>query len=458
MATVVAPAASFRDALPDDAAPSVERAAGGGFREHWPLSVLMVGFPIWWALGLGALIWPVFAVPMAARLLLRRRALRVPRGFGLWCLFLVWMVVSSAGLDRTSVPFAFTWRLTIYGSITVFFLYIFNTPREQLPAARVVGILVGFWFIVVAGGWLGVLAPNGGFASFLQRELPDRWADHEFLSILIHPSFAQVHDVLGYPLGRPKAPFVYTNDWGSVYGLLFPFFIYGWLQSPRSGRRANGLIVLAVSLVPVFISLNRGLWLSLGIALLYASTRPGPMGRLARRALLGVLLLGLGLVLTTSIRSVLEDRIENPHSNRGRSFLYGEALELTARSPIIGYGAPQPYEAADRIVPAIGTQGQLWLVIVSQGFVGAGLFVAFFVRMAWSTRRGPPVTFWCHVVIVVGLLQMPVYDMMPVPLHLIFIAAALGLREAEGAAEDAAEADRETARRAAETTDTTAIA
>ena len=134
-------------------------------------------------------------------------------------------------------------------------------------------VLVGFFFIVLAGGWLGVLMPNGGFTSPMESAAAvEPGVDNTFVHDLIHPAFAQVQDFLGYPLGRPKAPFVYTNDWGAVYALLCPLFFAVWLQNPR--RRLKGYAILGVSLVPVFLSLNRGLWLSLGIALLYAGTRP----------------------------------------------------------------------------------------------------------------------------------------------------------------------------------------
>ena len=35
-------------------------------------------------------------------------------------------------------------------------------------------------------------------------------------------------------------------------------------------------------------------------------------------------------------------------------------------------------------------------------------------------------TFWAHVVLVVGLVQLPVYDMMPTPMHLVFVVGGRG--------------------------------
>ena len=125
---------------------------------------------------------------------------------------------------------------------------------------------------------------------------------------------------------------------------------------------------------------------------------------------------------------MVEDRAAHGHSNEGRAYLYEETWKAMKSSPLIGYGGPLPVDKS-RILPAIGTQGQLWNVMISQGAVGTVLFVGFLLRMTWATRRGPLVTFWAHVVLVVGLVQLPIYDMMPTPLHIVFVVAALGLRE-----------------------------
>lgn len=390
----------------------------------WPFTWLFLGFPLWWALGLGALIYPLFATVMAAQLLHRPRV-RLPRGFGVWCLFLLWAFGSILALKHGSA-LAFGYRFISYASITVMFLWVYNTPRDVLPAEKIVKVLVTFWFIVLAGGWLGVLVPSGGFRSPMEVLLPKSLTATLFVHDLVHPSFAQVQDFLGYPIGRPKAPFVYTNDWGSVYALLCPLFFASWLQSSR--RRLRGYGILTLSLVPVFISLNRGLWLSLGAALLYAGTRPGPVGSFARKALASLVLIGLALLLFTPLSRLVQDRAAAGHSDSGRQYLYQETFKAVKRSPLIGYGGPL-HVGGSRILPDLGTQGQFWTVMISQGLVGTVLFLAFLFRLTWATRRGPPLTFWAHVVLIVALVQLPVYDMMPSPLHLVFIVAAMGLRE-----------------------------
>lgn len=410
------------------------------FPREWPLCFALLGYPVSWALGMGALIWPAFAVPMAGRLIMRRRTVRAPKGFGLWVLFVVWTFISAVNLQQ-ALPIAFLWRASNYLSMTVFLLYVFNTPREQLPTSKVVGWLSGFWLITVAGGWLGVLLPYGQFTSPLELVMPRSLGNQEFLRQIIHPTFAQVQNFLGYPLGRPNAPFDYTNTWGSVYSLTIPFFFLAWLQSPHPTRRRNAYLLLTLSLVPVFLSLNRGLWLGLLVALFYGAARPGEIGRIARRTIVVLLVIGAALLILTPLKTVVAQRADNPNSNVGRTFLYEQNIQAVLKSPFIGYGGPRPY-GGPKLIPQLGTQGHFWLVLYSQGIVGIILFSGFLLKMIWSTRHGPVTTFWCHAMMVIAVVQLFVYDMIPAPLHLVFIAAGLGAREALDAAGDPEGGDR----------------
>ncbi len=310
--------------------------------QHWPLTLCIAGFPLWWALGAGALIWPVFAAPLAVRLVTRRRPVKVPVGFGLWLLYLVFVLLSVTALDGGGLPFAYLWRLANYLSCTVFFLAIVGAEEDEIPSAHVVRLLAGFWIVVIAGGWLGVVLPDGSLPSVTGMVLPGSLGQNPFFQELVTPGFAQVQDILGYPLGRPKAPFVYTNDWGSAYALLLPFFFLSWLQSPDVRRKATAYVLLAGSLVPVFISLNRGLWLSLGIALVYAASRHGDVGRTARRFLLALLTVGLLVIVFTPVRGIVEGRAENDHSSAGREPDLRGVPRRHPREPRHRAGRPRP--------------------------------------------------------------------------------------------------------------------
>ena len=87
---------------------------------------------------------------------------------------------------------------------------------------------------------MGVVVPNGSFTTPLEKLAPHKIATNTLFISLAHPTFAQVQDFLGFPVGRPTAPYDYTNTWGSAYALLLPFFFIASLQSPDASRRRCG--------------------------------------------------------------------------------------------------------------------------------------------------------------------------------------------------------------------------
>lgn len=395
----------------------------------WPLFVLFLGFPVWWSLGVAGFIYPVLAVPMLFWLL-RKRSILLPRGILVWIAFLAWAIASATQLTGTGRTIGYLWRLSSYASATVFLLYVFNMPEERLPTRWLVKLLAAFWAIVVLGGILGVLAPSFSFASPVERILPPSLADDAFIQVLVHPASAQIHDFLGYAVARPAAPFPYTNDWGSAFGMLVPFVILAWGRWRSSWGRIFTAGLAIASVVPVVLSLNRGLWLSLAVGLVYAAFRLAAAGReRALVAFIAVVLVGGSVVFFTPLKDVIDARLETGHSNERRAMLYEEAGTVTLESPLFGFGAPTPSEWNPN-APPVGTQGLLWTVLVSHGFVGAGLFLAWFVQAFWRTRKARrEVPFWCHVMLLIALIQLAVYDMLPTQLHIMMLGIAIAMRE-----------------------------
>jgi hypothetical protein len=396
---------------------------------RWPLLALYVAFPLWWILGLGALIWPILALPMLAALVIRGRV-RVPSGFGIWFGFLVWMLGSGIQLDSASRVIGWSYRAALYFSATIVFLYVFNTPRERLPARTLTMALTGFWAFVVVGGYLGILFPHGSFTTPVEHLMPGGLLANSFVSDLVHPSFAQTAASNLGVAARPQAPFTYTNEWGANFALLIPMVFASMAQARTHGGRILLGILVPVGLVPAALSLNRGLFLSLGAGLLYAALRYAIRGKV--KALIGITILLVvagGVFAVLPIQQLLSERIANSATNQTRASLYSEVLVRVEQSPLLGYGAPRPSEEGAG-APSVGTQGQLWMVLFSHGFPGAALFVAWYVWAVWRTRKGlSPVWFWSHVTVFIGLVQLPYYGALPSQIHTIMLATAMALRE-----------------------------
>src|SRR5690606_36276443 len=116
----------------------------------WPVAALLLGYPLWWALGFGGLSWVVLAVPMAV-ILWRRRPVRVPPGFGLWVLLLAGYLLS--GLMLGEMPpgtygeygarrlVGYGMRFALYVSALILVLYLGNLTERELPQLRLVRML-----------------------------------------------------------------------------------------------------------------------------------------------------------------------------------------------------------------------------------------------------------------------------------------------------------------------------
>lgn len=420
-------------------------------RPGWPLSVLFLGFPLWWVTGLSTYIFVIMAVPMAAHLL-RRGAIAVPRGFGVWLVFLVWMAggVFMLGADAPgAVPdgfgpgrlMVFAYRAAWYLTVTIVLLYIGNLREDELPSRRV-GRLLGFMFVVVtAGGLLGVLAPHVEFRSLMEIMLPARLAGEDFVSRAIHPVAADVQILSGSEQTRPIAPFAYANSWGANYALYLPFFVLTWLARGNGWRRVVGPMVLVASLWPVIHSLNRGLWLGLTLVATYLVLRLAAQGRMWALQGLAVGAVAAAVVFVSSpLQELMSDRLETPHSNDRRVQLYVETISSTLQgSPLLGFGSTRDVQGNFASVaggetaqcdgcgvPPLGTQGHLWLVLFSQGVVGVVLFCSFFaVRFRRHWRESSPYAVTGCCVLLFFAFFLLVYDLVEAPLFTVMTTVAL---------------------------------
>ena len=345
----------------------------------WPLAAITVGFPVWWALGLSAAAWPLVTTGvMLPRLISSRRQLKLPVGFGWWMLFMGWVLLSATQIDELSRIFSFGYRFSVYIAATVVFLYLYNETEERMPTNRVIGLLTGLWVAVAVGGHIGATFPRLQFTSLVELVVPRSLLSNQLIGALVHPEFAQVSRLLGREIGRPHPFFPFTNGWGSTWGILFPV-VMAWfgLRQPSFRSKLAVAGVLALSLYSVVLSLNRGLWISIVAALAYTTAR-----FVGQRKILPIVLavVGTGLLIVvlsvTSLGSLIDSRSDNGHSDDARSSLYSQSIEKGIERPILGFGTPQPRNDGKVDGPRVGTHGHVWLVMVSQGLVGLGLYLS----------------------------------------------------------------------------------
>jgi hypothetical protein len=421
----------------------------------WPLFCATALFIVWWVIGLGSFVFVIFSIPMALQLL-RRGQVRVPPWFGLWLLFIIWSIAGVAviGADApNTIPVHFSHgipsvglRTLQYLAATITLLYIGNLREEDVPRIKVVRWLGVLFLTALAGGFIALAMPGLSFTSPMEKLLPHAITANPNVASLFHPEAAQVMSVIGTADVRPKMPFEYTNAWGNNLSVLLLWFVVAGLVYGGSRTRLLSVGVVVITIIPVIYSLNRGLWLGIMLASVYVAVRLALRGKMLMIGLLvlGVILIVLAFV-ATPLGTIVSERLNEGHSNQVRESLTHDAISGAMSSPIIGYGTTRDGVGSEASIAVgqstdcprcgnrtIGSNGQLWNVMFSQGFVGAALFVGFLVMSLWQYRHDvTPIGLAGQSAVLLALLYMFVYVGISSSLSIMMISIGLLWRNAQ---------------------------
>ena len=146
----------------------------------WPFIVAYSGYFLWWAIGAGDLMWPVFAIIMIV-FMLGRRGLRFPPGTVIWLFFLVWVLASMSMLDSVGRLIGAFYRFALQMSPLVFGIYAFNA-RARLTPKVLMGTLWGFLASAVVGGYLAMALPKLRFNTLMYYLVPKALHSNDFVS------------------------------------------------------------------------------------------------------------------------------------------------------------------------------------------------------------------------------------------------------------------------------------
>ena len=165
-----------------------------------------------------------------------------------------------------------------------------------------------------------MLAPELEFRSAIEYVLPGSIRSNGFVASIVHPETADVQEVLGNPSARPKAPFPYTNTWGSCMALTLVFLVAAAWRWRR--LRLAALVVVGLAAVPIAFSLNRGLWMAIALsaagALMLLVLRRSPAQAAIALVLAAV---AAGVIWVSPLGDLAEQRVDNQHSNNRRGAL-----------------------------------------------------------------------------------------------------------------------------------------
>jgi hypothetical protein len=290
-----------------------------------------------------------------------------------------------------------------------------------------------------------VLVPHGSFRTPLASVLPSALLASDDGSGGAIIRLSQVQDVLGYSAPRPAAPFVYTNAWGNALSLALVWLVvrYG-CGGGRRGRLFTVLFCL-VALVPIIYSLNRGLWIGLVLSVVYVVVRLALRGRLGLVIGSGLAVAALGAVVVFSpLGTTIQGRLDNGHSNQIREVLAAGALTAVKASPVLGYGSTRSTQGSGSSIAVgkspdcpkcgnrnIGSTGQLWMLLISQGLVGTALYYLFFIKVLWTYRHdASPIGIGGTLAILLSIFYSLFYTALLIPLSLTMLSVAMLWRNA----------------------------
>lgn len=418
----------------------------------WPIALLFVGLPIWWVLGVWQIMFFVMAIPMAVHLM-KQRLVHMPRGFGMWMVWLCWLAIGVLVIQvdapgavpgtQMSRYLTFGYRFCWYLIITIVALYVVNT-RRLVTSERLARSIAWLFVMMVGGGMLGVLVPELSLPSALQMVLPSSVASQPFVHDLVHIQTAQIQNFLGYDEARPSAPFAYTNEWGLTTAVSLPFFVASWSRGSTL-RKTAMLVILGLGLFTIVSSLNRGMWAAVAAMGAFLVIRAASKGHFKLLFSSGMLLVGVAAVLMfSSLGDLVLARFDNPHSNEGRTNLGLLSVNSTLEgSPLVGFGSTRDVAGNFKSIaggatdacpkcepPPLGTQGQLWLVIFGAGLIGLALYLGFMLRQIVQNLRATSAEGTAALCALIALLiTMPVYNAVGVGLYVGFIGIGLLARE-----------------------------
>lgn len=398
----------------------------------WPLTGMFALMPLWWALGAWYFVWPCFGVVLFVLLATRGKVHRPP-ATSLWLLFLAIVVISAVRLDKITSLWIFSLRLGHVVTAFLVGLYVYNLGRDRVPWAKIAAPLVVYWLSLVALGWFAVFAPTFTEPSPFQMLLPDSLAGEKYIQTLSNLNATEFNRNSDNPFYRPAAPYPYTNNWGTAYCFLVPFVLAYLTSVARRRVRLVLIVSLPLSIVPAFLTLNRGMFIGLGAGVLYLLAREIARGRVRLLVpVASILLVGWIITLFIPVIDLITNRTTTTDSTRDRFDIYLQTWAAVTRSPLLGYGHPTTVDTTHAAEP-LGTQGLIWQLLYSHGIPAT---ICFYLILAVIARRmAAAVTragLWLSALPVIAIVVTPFYSYIDPNMSVLLFAIGLGLAALDG--------------------------
>lgn len=397
----------------------------------WPVLMLLWGFPLWWITGTTVILAGILTIVMASYLVIGRSVPVLP-GMAALGAFLLWVLACVSMIDSGDRLLGYLYRTTILIFVITAFVYTIRSAG-QLTRRRVISALTFVWFFTIACGLVAMAIPEVRLTTPVGLMLPDGIRSNSYVQDLFFPPMAEIQRPFGSPetFVRPAAPFPYANSWGVAIVLLSPIAVACFLQARLLLLRLAILVGFVAMIPPAIATGNRGMFGALALSGAYVVVRMAARNRAAPVLSLGILgLAGVGALIASGLLERISTRQQYGDSLGTRASLYVETIERTMQSPLLGYGAPRPSQLQEI---SLGTQGYVWMLMFSYGFVGLALFLTFLWGTTLRTWRAPgDVDLVLHSMLVAASVVIVVYGLDIMQLLTIVLVAAVLVRRRHG--------------------------
>lgn len=388
---------------------------------------LLYGLPIFWVLGALPFVYMGLAAVMLALLAMKGRLRHLP-GLGLYFAFFVWAVIAGLNVAGVGQAIGYLWRVGDLFAIGIAMVYYANA--DQLRRSDLMLALTYTWAVIVGFGVLAGAFPNLRITTLTSVVLPDVIAGNPLVTELINPRLAEVQEPWGAaePYNRPAAPFPYTNSWGTAYVLLTPVALAHLIASPRVVVKLGLSATLMLSIIPAVATSNRGMFIGLAVVAGYTAIRLALQGRImpVLVTVSGSAVVVAVLYWSGAVTEIL-GRQQYSDSTGTRSSVYAATFERALQSPLIGWGGPQQEPGYD---VALGTQGYVWTLMFSFGFIGLALFLAFLWGAVLRSARVSEVPdILIHAVLVATCVLIFFYGLGTTQLFVVAMICAMLLKD-----------------------------
>ena len=144
-------------------------------------------------------------------------------------------------------------------------------------------------------------------------------------------------------------------------------------------------------------------------------------------------------MVATPLQGLITSRLQHQQSNSIRASLSVTAIDDANASPLIGFGDTRHQQGSASSIAVgptpnctmcgqypVGSNGQLYLLLVCNGWAGTILFLSFFACLGWRYRRDKTAYGMAGVlVILLSFLYMFAYVAVTAPLEFTMLAVAL---------------------------------